>query len=352
MYMSIFKKNKIKDSENAESRLVGDLARRNNSNNGFYVPGDLDDNISNGFYKAGSLDDSTTDKNMELIQLLYDKSMEEDRVIRDMNAVKNYLQYRQYSNNGFMYAYDDAWLNNTVLNGPKVLEQTPNGDGGAMISGEEKPLSSEERKYRSIFDYRITIRNSDKITTDEAIAFVNSLIKESKERKLTLRAKNYWETDAFILYCDQDNLYGTVEMLNDLAHNQKYGELVNRATKHFGDIQPFAGYLEGAYYGIAFAHPEGEYGKVSITTGSFGNAGMGGTFNGYMDFVLDSVYSALLEKYGGDTNKISVDEMYDGIRKYHSVYMFGNVDMDCPLFMNRRNYNELLENNKQVHLKR
>lgn len=109
---------------------------------------------------------------------------------------------------------------------------------------------------------------------------------------------------------------------------------------------PFSAALsDDSYYGIAMAHSEQSFGsKPSKIVGSYGG-GYVNTFGSYIEEEgLEVVYNNLLQKYNGDANKITVDEMYDGLIKQHKKYMLGDSEspIDIPLWMNRRNYTDFI----------
>lgn len=299
--------------------------------------------IENYFRQAGSIEnDKQNQPNIELLINLYKNNNNADNISSIKEDLKKFLEFKKTHDNGsFMYQE-----NNTYRDRSNVINQTFNDNGnGIQISGQETKYSNQELEQRGKFDYRITLRNSDKITDEEAIAFINTLVKEANNRNLNIRAKNYWEQDALILYCDTQELENIILLLEDLSKNPNYGELVNNATKHFGPRQPFSiTPATDSYYGISMAHCELEYGKKpTYLSGTYGQAI--NTFNSYMDNMLNTAYNDLLNKYNGNKDRITVEEIYQTLVDYHKKYMLGdkNSNESIPLWMNRRNYNELKE---------
>ena len=349
-----------KDIERALKKQSDD-----NSSNYFKSAGDLsDDNSSNYFKSAGDLKAFMIEKrniileevskkksininNVHNTDELLNKLVECNSLImnesRDKKSIADYLEKKKKGNKDYMRCP----FQNDNVDLDFLYKNTFNDNGsGIQISGKEKRLSPSEQMVRGCFDYRITMRNSNDITTEEAINFINTLVSEARKRGLSLRAKNYWEADAFILYCDKEYLYGTVKLLEDLSDGNKYGETVSNATKHFGALQPFSAALRNdSYYGISMAHSELAYGDETRIKGFYG--AFGDTFNGYIEKALKNVYVGLRGKYNGNADMIDVDEFYNELVKYHKKYMLGDVDKDIPLWMNRRNYIEYMLNSNK-----
>ena len=273
-----------------------------------------------------------------LLRELYKRNTDEMNESRNKKIIFEYLSAKKNGEVTLLYKEPEQ---NELFDLDYVYEHSYGGSGGAQISGTFKKRSDEEMANRGYFDYRITLRNSSDITTDEAVSFVDTLVSEANKRNLNLRMKDLWEADAVILYCDVEDLYGTVRLLEDLTNEKIYGSLVSNATKHFGEIQAFSASLrDDSYYGIAMAHSEGSFdNQVGRLTGYYGG-NPGNTFGGYMEDGLNSIYDSLMNKYNGDSSKITVDEMYDKFIKYHRKYMLGDTLSDIPLWMNRRNYND------------
>lgn len=314
---------------------------------GSKLKGDLVNNLreNNYFTPASDIVDKDINNDIDSIELLINLCQQTNSFYGKQAAIediKKFLEFKKYSNSSFMYSYQLNFKDRS-----NVIRNTFNDEGsGIQISGTEKEYTKEELSKRGKFDFRITLRNSNEITDEEAIAFIKTLVSEANDRKLNLRAKNYWEQDAFILYCDMNDLGGTVKLLNDLANNKKYGELVNSATKHFGEKQPFSvAPNANSYYGIAMAHCELPYNqKPMFLSTTYGQAV--DTFNGYIDTALNTVYSQLSNKYNNDKTKINAEEMWRELNNYHKKYMVGNEasNSNIPLWMNGRNYKELKEN--------
>lgn len=320
------------------SRLKGDLIEKNNIQKSYE------------FFRTPNYNDlgnSRSEESLYLLRRLCENSQAPNEILKDKQSIAQFLDFKKNGGTNFMY----NGYSNPNFDTEFVLENTFNDNiSGVQISGEANNYSKSDLSNRGEFDYRITFRNSDKITKEEAVAFINTLVKEANEREISLRAKNIWESDAFILYCDTDYLADTVKLLNDLATDKKYGELVNSATRHFGPKQPFSiAPNDNSYYGISMAHCEL---AANQTRGyDFNGGGSVDTFNGYMERALNNVYGNLYNKYGGNISSISVDEMYQGLINYHHKYMFGDnkVENNCPLWLNRRNYQELNSNQKKIN---
>ncbi len=253
---------------------------------------------------------------------------------RDKKSIERYLELRNMDILSMLYYFEGPGDNMDLAKASRY-------DGGAVISGEEH-FTQEQLLSRGKYDYRITMRGSNKISTEEALAYVDALIREANNRKLNIRMKDQWTHDAVILYVNQEELLSTVRMLEDLRNDTSYGTLVQDAIKHFGPIMPFGATIsKDSYYSIGMAHSEGEFGKVSSQLrGSYGG-NFGNTFGGYIeDTCLAPTYDSLLAKYNGDASKITVDEMYNGAVNRHKMYMLGNTNENIPLWMNRRNYTD------------
>ena len=255
---------------------------------------------------------------------------------RDKMAIQRYLELKKQGIKSMHYYFPQP---NAKMN---IFEAIQYGDeSGMMISGHEKAYTPLELQSRGKFDYRITMRGSSEIITEEAKAFTNAVVSEANKRNLNIRMKDPWTHDAVILYIDKEELLETVKMLEDLKDATRYGELVSRATQHFGPTIAFGAVVNSDnYYGISMAHSELQYGREpSKLMGSYGG-GFGNTFGRYMeDECLDKAYDELSSKYNGDISRITVDEMYPMIIKKHREYMLGDkANDDIPLWMNRRNY--------------
>ncbi len=197
-------------------------------------------------------------------------------------------------------------------------------------------------------DYRITFKSDVELTTDEAIAFVNTLIEEANREGLALRAKNAavgsGESDFLILYLDEENLGKTVDLLERLKDGQKYGELVSNATKHFMASQPFTATVgENPYYGVSMANA----GRNSASTISFSNRPIS-TFNQWIDILVERAYSSLIDS-GLTPDTITANSLYNEMLKLHSGYM-GSSNSEIPLWMNASNYNETINQLESEHI--
>ena len=194
----------------------------------------------------------------ELLDALYDSNSMKNNEARDKKIVQKYLDAEKAGKRTEDFMFQQGHTNYNV--GDVIVDNTVHTDSwGSVISGDPHYYTSAELKAmgRGQADYRITFKNSTEITADEGIAFVNTFVEEANKRGLNLTAKNLWESDALILYLEQSELADTVELLEDLKSNPKYGKLVNDATKHFGEVQPFSATVgEDSYYGIAMGQQE------------------------------------------------------------------------------------------------
>ena len=255
---------------------------------------------------------------------------------RDKMMIQKYLELKSHGIKSMHYYFPQPNANMDIKKAVQYGDES-----GIMISGHEKQYTPQELSSRGKFDYRITMRGSSEMVTEEARAFTNAVVKEANRRNLNIRMKDPWTHDAVILYIDKEELLETVKMLEDLKDIDKYGELVSGATKHFGPTIAFGAVVnDDNYYGISMAHSELRYGREpSKLMGSYGG-GFVSTFGRYIeDECLDKVYNELLVKYNGDISKITVDEMYPMVVKKHREYMLGDKANDnIPFWMNRRNY--------------
>lgn len=287
-----------------------------------------------------------------LLRELYKRNTNQMNATRNKLIISEYLASRKNGEKSFLYK-ETKQNNNFDLD--YVSRYSHGGSGGKIISGTFKKRTNKEMANRGYFDYRITIRNSPNITTEEAINFVDTLVREANKRNLNLRMKDLWEADAIILYCDVEDLYNTVKMLEDLTNEKEYGSLVSNATSHFGPVQAFSATISNnSYYGIAMAHSEGSFSNQNGRLVGYYGENPGNTFGGYIeDNILNVSYDILLKKYNGNSDKISVDEMYNEMIKQHKEYMLGDKLSleDIPLWMNRRNYNDYCLKNKQSNNK-
>lgn len=284
----------------------------------------------------------------ELIEELMKRNSISNNEIRDKEAILNYLNLR---NSGFNSAHYYFEGNNSNMDTAKASKY--GDEAGVMISGVERRYSPEELSMRGKFDYRITMRGSNKMTTEEALAFTDTLVREARLRHLNVRMKDPWTHDAVILYVYQDELLEVVKLLEELRNSHKYGDLVESATNHFGKIIPYSATVnDEAYYGISMAHSELRYNdSPRRLMGSYGG-GFGDTFGSYIENVcLNKTYDELISKYHGDKNKITVNEMYQGLIIKHKNYMLGNSESDIPLWMNRRNYMDAKKNIRENTVK-
>lgn len=332
-----------------ETSLIEEKPQESGNNN-FHFAGELKSTlikkrniILEEVSKKKNIDINNVHNTDELLNELFECNSLIMNEIRDKKSIADYLEKKKKGNKDYMRCP----FKNVNVDLDFLYKNTFNDNGsGIQISGKERKLSPSEQRVRGCFDYRITMRNSNDITTEEAISFINTLVSETNRRGLSLRAKNYWEADAFILYCDKEYLYETVKLLEDLSDSNIYGETVSNATKHFGALQPFSASLRNdSYYGISMAHSELAYGDETKIKGSYG--AFGDTFNGYIEKALDNVYAKLCGKYNGNADMIDVDEFYNELVKYHKKYMLGGVNKDIPLWMNRRNYVEYMLNSNK-----
>jgi hypothetical protein len=283
---------------------------------------------------TGDINLSLVSDSDELISKLVNSNSLYANESRDKESIARYIELRKMGFRSMHYYFEGAGSNMDVSKASRY-------DGGAVISGEEH-FTQEELKNRGKYDYRITMRGSSKTSTEEALAYVDSLIREANNRNLNLRMKDQWAHDAVILYVNQEELLATVKMLEDLKTDTSYGTLVQDAIKHFGPVMPFSATIsKDSYYGIGMAHSEGQYGKTESKLRGFYGGNYGNTFGGYVeDICLEPTYDSLLAKYNGDASKITVDEMYNGAVNRHKMYMLGNTNENIPLWMNRRNYTD------------
>ena len=304
----------------------------------------IDINNEKPFIVPGShnIDLSQIHSSEELIDVLTQTNSLEANEQRDKENLAYFIEFanKNPSNIDVMY-FDDrvSRCNQSEI----IVNSTFNDNGsGITISGinHKKILPDGWYNYRAAFDYRITMRNSSNMNPHDAISYINTLVEEANKRGLNLRAKNYWEQDAFILYLQKGDLLETVKMLEDLKDSSKYGTEVSRATQSFGAPAPFGATISDTpYYTVTMSHYEDKHNNILSST--YGKAG--DTFNGYIGSVFKNTYDKMLEKYNGDTSKITVDEFYDFMYEEHKKIMNIQRDENIPFWMNERNYREYLE---------
>ena len=301
----------------------------------------MSENLRRALAREKGIDDSPINLDEikdsdELIAKLMNKNSLSANEKRDKMMIQRYLEFRSLGINSMHYHCPQLNANMDIR---KAIQYSD--EAGVMVSGHERQYASEELASRGKFDYRITMRGSSEMVTDEAIAFANTLVSEANKRNLNIYMKDPWTHDAVILYVDKEELLNTVRLLEDLKDASKYGDKVSMATKHFGPTITFGAVIsDNSYYGISMAHSELRYGRgPSKLVGSYGG-GFGSTFGSYMeDECLDKAYNQLLKKYNGDVDKITASEMYPLVVKLHREYMLGSdATDDIPLWMNRRNY--------------
>lgn len=268
---------------------------------------------------------------------------------RDILFLEKYIDSKEKgkNTNNAVYGIDDQFLSEygSKFNAAEYLSHTFNDGGSGITITYNEPkgssLSLEERKYRAHHDFRITLRSTKDLSTEEAISFTKAVINEANKRGLALGAKNFLEHDFLILYLDKEHLSDMIDILEKLKDESKFGMLVSNATKHFGNIQPFSATIsDSPYYGISMAHPEPRAGFESRLSSFYGATGEGATFNGYMSKIVDDAYDNLIKT----NKKVNPENLYDEIVKQHNLYMLGVEQSDLPLWMNRRNYMEYKNN--------
>ena len=273
----------------------------------------------------------------ELVDALFETNTLEANETRDKEFIAWKLQAIK-DGTTMPDSYDER---SGIMGGQPLSETYFDSSNERINAGKTHYLSAEEKGYRANFDYRVTIKNSSKLNYEDATAFTKTLFEELEKRGVGFAYKNHWESDAIILYVDENQLLDTVKVLEDLKDGTKYGQSVVNAINNFGLPISFGATISSnPYYGISMAHGEGRYGVVSKIKTSWGNVGEGATFNVYTQSVLfKNAYDNLLSKYNGNVDAITVDEMYDEILKLHREYMFGKGSTEnIPLWMNRRNY--------------
>ena len=273
----------------------------------------------------------------ELVDALFETNTLEANETRDKEFIAWKLQAIK-DGTTMPDSYDER---SGIMGGNPLSETYFDSSDERINAGKTHYLSTEEKGYRANFDYRVTIKNSSKLNYEDATAFTKTLFEELEKRGVGFAYKNHWESDAIILYVDENQLLDTVKVLEDLKDGTKYGQSVVNAINNFGLPISFGATISSnPYYGISMAHGEGRFGVVSKIKTSWGNVGEGATFNVYTQSVLfKNAYDNLLSKYNGNVDAITVDEMYDEILKLHREYMFGKGSTEnIPLWMNRRNY--------------
>lgn len=268
---------------------------------------------------------------------------------RDKEAIKIFLLHMELNLGSPHYYFPNKNKNMDYSKACKYGDES-----GMQISGSKSAGRSSNMDNRGNWDYRITMRGSHFTTPEEALAFTDTLVQEANKRGLNIRMKDPWTHDAVILYINKDELLDVVRMLEDLKDESKFGSLVSQAIKHFGPTMAYSARVsDDSYYGISMAHSEGEYGEEgSRLKGSYGGNPRD-TFGSYIEkMCLMPAYHELYNKYFGDISKISADEMYERVIRNHKKYMLGFpfAEEDLPLWMNRRNYQEFMEEKKKTNV--
>ena len=268
----------------------------------------------------------------EFLELLSEENSIYNNTERDLKRIQEFINAKKNNNiDSFMYKESygensvDGWLIQTSVD--------PTKSSNAFIISNTGNLPESD----SIVNYRITLRNSKNLVTNDVLAFIQAFQNEAKQRKTYIRCKVIFEqADGIIFYTDKENLLETVKILEDLKNEQKYGANVINAIKNFGRTQPFAATLgDDAYYSIAMRGTEPKSSRLKSTIGG----GLSETFNEYMNDILNQAYNHLLSKYNNDANRITATELYDEIIAYHTQRM--GVGETIPLWMNNRIYQEL-----------
>lgn len=284
----------------------------------------------------------------ELIEYLRQKSLSKSNIEWDKKVLSLYLEFIKINGIDGGLGYKDIFDVGENYDYAEIISNSfdDGGSGRSLISNSRRRYTKKQlmEMQRSNWDFRITLNNSSSIETSKAIKYVNVLVDECQKRNIDIRMKNYWERDAIILYCYSDQLHSVVELLEDLTNEKKYGEDVSSVTKQFGPRKPFTiGLNNDSYYGISMYSNELEIGQSPTFYSDYGY--VKSTYSEYSTEFLKNAYEKLLDKYDGDNSKITVDEFYNEILKYHKRYMFGdeNASENIPLWMNRRNYKELVD---------
>ncbi len=217
-----------------------------------------------------------------------------------------------------------------IQDSDELLEMLYDENSIENIMGRDPPNDSD-------VNYRLVLRNSPSLKSEDVIAFLQAFQNEAQKRRTYIRCKvRLDQSDGIILYTDIENLLEAVKILEGLRNEQKYGNKVNNAIRNFGGPQPFSATLgDNPYYSIAMRGVEPSSSRIKSSLGG----GLLKTFNQYVDEVLEFSYKRLLEKNGNDANKIIAIELYEEMLAYHTQKM--DVGEKIPLWMNNRIYKEL-----------
>ncbi len=291
--------------------------------------------------KNKELNETIFDDPNTFLEYLYSRNNTYSNYERDINNIQRYLEYRLNENDAD-FMYNETKIHDNV-NSKAIqfaVDETKSSD--AFNISDSKNMRPESF---SKINYRITLRNSPYLKTNELIEFIKAFKKEANNRDLFVNCKVLFEaSDGIIFYVDKNSLPGAVKLLEDLKNESVYGTQVSNATKSFGDIQPFSATLsDDSYYSIAMHGVEPDNPRILSTRGG----GLINTYNGHMDNCLKYVYDKLLAKHNQEPSKIKPNEMYESLIEYHQRKM--KVDEKIPLWMNNRIYTEIKE--KSFNLK-
>ena len=268
----------------------------------------------------------------ELLEMLYDENSIENIMGRDLKSLEEYIEAKRHSDvNDYMYREpassnaEDSYIIQSAVDPTRSVDAFSISGTGVV-----PPNDSD-------VNYRLVLRNSPSLKSEDVIAFLQAFQNEAQKRRTYIRCKmRLDQSDGIILYTDIENLLEAVKILEGLRNEQKYGNKVNNAIRNFGGPQPFSATLgDNPYYSIAMRGVEPSSSRIKSSLGG----GLLKTFNQYVDEVLEFSYKRLLEKNGNDANKITAIELYEEMLAYHTQKM--GVGEKIPLWMNNRIHKEL-----------
>ena len=271
----------------------------------------------------------------EFLDYLYHNNGVNSNYARDIRSIQRYLEYKK-NNSGTNFLFEESIGYNDI--NPVAIQNAVDTTNSSDMFTISDSIEMKPESARTV-NYRISLRNSDSIKTDEMIEFITTFKREANRRKLYIGCKVLFDSsDAIVFYVDKNNLPGTIKLLEDLKDGRTYGEKVSKAINSFGHVQPFSATLyDESYYSIAMHGAEPVDPRIISTRGG----GLINTFNEYIDYALEDIYRKLLTKYNNDASRILPEEIYNCLLKYHQARM--KTDEPIPLWMNNRIYKELNE---------
>ena len=125
----------------------------------------------------------------ELLDALFETNTIHANEVRDKQSILEWLERRKTSQYATIYDNNDGQTSDS----DRIKNETfDDQSSGITISGDfNKHKPSNWNEYRSSADFRITLKNSQKIVADDAIVFIKTLIEEANKRGLNFETALY-----------------------------------------------------------------------------------------------------------------------------------------------------------------